>query len=239
MSLRIYSHTHTTHTHTHTHTHTPQAGFKAPPMRALVGARGGGRGGDVDAVENEKRREGVRGVDQALEFYIPLSVDPESGVCAPPFPIVRFRSTTELCVAFALFNLCVLMCRPLSEEERCRIRGELGEFDVSSLPELSSCALHNNNKAWRLTHATSRSTKGLALLEWVLAQTSGLFLAADPHHCVGLDAQTRLVVDCAEEHARPLTRTTLIDVCKLVPAQLTVYRLNLASSRNAKGYWRP
>ena len=52
-------------------------------------------------------------------------------------------------------------------------------IEWSSLPELSACA---KNKAWHLTHATSKSTKGLALLEWVLAQTSGLFLAADQHH---------------------------------------------------------
>jgi hypothetical protein len=200
-----------------------KAGYEAK-MSKLVGARRG-RAGEAETVVDEKGREGAQAGILCLALYR-LESDP-SGVVGeemPPLPSIQFRATTKLCVAFGLFNLCALVGRALSKRERKRIRSKLGP-GWTSLSRLADC----KQKPWRLDRVKNRRLGGCPPLAWVVAQPSGLFLVEDEHHCVGVDAQRRLVLDCAEKEGRSwaLDLTTLTGACQLEPSRATVYQLHL------------
>jgi hypothetical protein len=164
---------------------------------------------------------------------------PGALTCSLPGPSpgesIRFRATGSRCVPFALFNLCHHRGTPLSKKERCRVMTALRQreaFEYSSLTELAGV---RNRKVWHLERPKDRRATAARhdSAAWLFHQHEGLFLVANETHCVGIDCEKRIVLDCSREHPLPLTESWRHD-CDLMTGTLAVRRLVMTRPNHRK-----
>jgi hypothetical protein len=123
-----------------------------------------------------------------------------------------YQDTGGWCVLYSLFNAC--HHRPLPKVLQATLRANLGP--VSDLKKLS-VALDSLGKKSPvgLRKIPTKTLGGATPLQWVLRQTTGLFLVADHVHCVAVDCRRQRVYDCAEEFPLALSAGTLASTCGL------------------------
>ena len=138
---------------------------------------------------------------------------------SPSLPDTQFRDPVGNCVKLALFlllNLPRKLRRAIDQQipdHRCSIKQLAAVVRGFSLEDLSKSNKHD--------------------LEWLLKQQSGYFLVMGSFgHTVGVDAFRRLIWDCVEKTALPLTSGALahcnIDMARKL-RQVTGLRRNLRS----------
>jgi hypothetical protein len=132
-------------------------------------------------------------------------------------PEIRFRRQYTRCALYALFNLLSLYIW-LTNKERSRVRFEF-HGGIGGLNQLMGCQRTSGNAVWRMY------LEKAGTVEWLLAQTGGLFLVQCLDHCIGVDCSRGLILDCAKTHCLPLTVqsfTTCGFVSAVLIARITI-----------------
>jgi hypothetical protein len=208
-----------------------EAGYVSKP-RDLCGAltragSGSGRGKLVgspgftlSAVAGDRPRERLSDTSEQLPATAPVSDVPNVLFCKSHSARGQFHSLTKLCVPFAFFKLCVHAGRPLTRLVQEEIRHHLKTV-LCSVWNLVS-----RKGPWRIVHIPAKKRSGQTAVEWVVSQTSGYFLVADPHHCVAVDAGQRLVLDGSAKDKMTLTLDLLTRQRHLHPTRSKVWRVS-------------
>jgi hypothetical protein len=172
-------------------------GHKAQPT-TLGGRRRGMQEGDL----------GVRQGSGTGDYALPFSVIPQPngllvGLASVPalLPAIRFRAEDKHCVPYALFNALVSLGASVDEleAERRRVTPAFGQSGLGDLKQLAALS----NGLWTLQKV--KHVRDEADLVALGKKEGGVYLAMRGVHCVAVDGDRGLVLDCAEEWALPLS----------------------------------